>query len=718
MIPWERQLGGSVSPGEPLAAAFTETMLSTETKLPPHLQDLNPEQLTAVKHGKGPLLIFAGAGSGKTRVLTRRIANLIIEHKVYPEQILAVTFTNKAASEMKQRVINSFGASSGSLWVSTFHATCARILRAHAERLDYTPSFAIYDAADSRSCLKRVYTKLNLDPQIFDLRMVASRIDRAKNEFKSAEDIRDDKYTPRPIAETIAEIYAAYQKELLASNAMDFGDLICNVVTLFTFEKDIRQKYQEKFQHVMIDEYQDTNRVQYMLVKMLTEEHRNICVVGDDDQSIYAFRGATIENILNFKKDYPEATVVTLEQNYRSTKNILTAAGAIIAKNRRRQKKTLRTDNVSGRPIIGFKGYDEIEEAQFVAREIIALSKEGIAASEMAVFYRTNAQSRAIEEVLVENNIPYEIFGGHRFYERKEIKDILAYFKLLINPDDNEAFLRVINTPTRGIGSVSLGNLIAYAGTKGLSIQRALRLALAEGASVASGVAKAKFSGFVRLLDELTDDARYAQEMLANGEGNAHSDRVLAIAKLLENIATKSTYLKRLRDEDTVEAQSRIENIQELFTVATEFARNNLDEGSRLTLHDFLDRTSLSSDLDQENSARKGSRDKFVGSVSLMTLHLAKGLEFDVVFLIGMEEGLLPHVRTLESERELEEERRLCYVGITRARKRLYMTRARNRMTFGRNSYLGGVPSRFLEDLPNSLIDDRRTGFLPTPNRY
>lgn len=691
-------------------------MAESAKKLQPHLADLNPEQLEAVTYGEGPLLVFAGAGSGKTRVLTRRIAHLILEYNVHPAQIFAVTFTNKAAREMKERVSQLFRGKVIPSWVSTFHAACARILRQHGEYLKYTPQFVIYDDGDTLATLKRVYKRLNIDPRIIEPRVMRTLIDRAKNNYHFPDDVRNDRRYPEHISHLHADIYDAYQKELHASNAMDFGDLICNVVTLFKLEPKILSCYTEQFHHLLIDEYQDTNRVQYLLLKLLTQDRHNICVVGDDDQSIYAFRGATIENILNFRKDFPEAKMVTLRLNYRSSKNILQAANAVIARNKRRQKKTISTNNPVGRLIVCYRGEDENEEAEFIAREMIALVRGGMRPAEMAVFYRVNALSRAVEEALVSNGIPYEIYGGFRFYERKEIKDILAYYRLLLNPVDNEAFLRVINTPARGLGGVSIGSLVAYAQEKKLPLLPALQQALAEKASWLGNSNIKKFKSFVDLIDDLLLDAKSAVAALIadNSDENAISMKMSAISDLLEAIARKSLYLKRLEEDGSPEATSKIENILELMTVASEFSRRIIEEGQVISLGDFLDRASLASDTDRENIKSAAGEEKplFCEPVSLMTLHLAKGLEFGAVFFCGLEEGLLPHVRSLDSSEDLEEERRLCYVGITRAKKLLYFTRALERGSYNRSSYYPNTLSRFINDIPRSILDDTTNSFL------
>ncbi|MFN8390519.1 MAG: UvrD-helicase domain-containing protein [Bdellovibrionota bacterium] len=679
-----------------------------------HLEDLNDAQREAVMHGDGPLLIFAGAGSGKTRVLTRRIAHLILEHGASPSQILAVTFTNKAAREMKHRVENLFPQRSLPVWVATFHSTCTRILRQHAPLIDYGKNFAIYDSSDSMSALKRAFKRLSIDTKVLDPYQVARIIDRAKNDYQFSDSIRQNIYLGREVAEMAAQLFDAYQEELKTSNAMDFGDLMANTVTLFKLEPNLLASYQQRFKYLMIDEYQDTNRVQYLLIRQLTEKNHNICVVGDDDQSIYGFRGANVETILNFQHDFPEAKIVTLDINYRSTQNILTAANAIIRVNERRQPKTMRTPNPPGHPLTCFKAFDEKDEAEFVARELAVLFMAEFQPSDVAIFYRTNAQSRAIEEALLESGLPYQIFGGHRFYDRKEIKDLLAYYRLVLNPKDNEAFLRIINTPTRGIGSTVIAALSVFAQKSSLSLLEAANLALA-GESPLSTAQINKLRVFVDIVQKLAVHAHTAEVILTNEKGAYAPVEVSnAIAHFIHTIAVDSGYLKHLEAQDTPEAEGRVENINELCRVAVDFVERCLDQGATPSLNDFLDRASLSSDLEQENSPifGEGSETKLQGHISLMTLHLAKGLEFDAVFMVGLEEGLLPHNRSIDDREALEEERRLCYVGITRARKLLYLSRATDRQTYGRGNWYSGVPSRFMDDLPPEIIDDRRSGFL------
>jgi len=683
------------------------------TEHPSYLENLNEAQLQAVQHGLGPLLIFAGAGSGKTRVLTRRIAHLIHAEGAHPGQILAVTFTNKAAREMKHRVEALFPGRSLPIWVSTFHSTCVRILRQHARLLEFTEHFAIYDSSDSLSALKRTYKKLHVDPKLIEPRTVMSQIDRAKNNYEFPEHVRNNFFLGREFSETIADLYEGYQAELRASNAMDFGDLICNVVTLFKLEPQVLENYQRRFRFLLVDEYQDTNKVQYMLIRQLTEKNHNICVVGDDDQSIYGFRGASVETILNFRKDFPESTVVTLDINYRSSANILAAANAVIQKNQRREPKKMRTPNEAGFPLVGFKAFDEKDEAEFVVRELIGLFAEGIHPQDVAIFYRTNAQSRAIEEALLECNLPYQIFGGHRFYDRKEIKDILAYYKLLLNPKDNEAFLRIINTPARGIGPSALAALMLYADKLGCSLLEGTEALRTEQAFNSKAQQK-KLVEFADLFRALLEERHIAETLLTSANGQASdAEQRDAIAQFIKAIAEKSGYFKFLALQESIDSESRTENIHELCRVAIDFTERCLEQGVIPSLNDFLDRASLSSDLEQENSASSSNpAERLSGHISMMTLHLAKGLEFDTVFMLGLEEGILPHMRSLDERDALEEERRLCYVGITRAKRKLYLSRATDRQSFGRGNFYAGIPSRFLSDIPGEVLDDRRSGFL------
>ncbi len=671
--------------------------------------DLNPAQKKAVEHTEGPLLVFAGAGSGKTRVLTRRIANLIQNHGVHPANILAVTFTNKAAAEMRNRVATLLGRNINGMWIATFHSACVRILRSHATDLGYSSQFAIYDSSDSKAVMKRVYKQIGIDPRIIEPKTVLSTIDKSKNSFMDAEDLRHSALLPDNMIELVADLYQAYQDELQSCNAMDFGDLLCNTLSLMKIDSTVRDKFRQQFKYILVDEYQDTNEVQYQLINLLAAEHKNLCVVGDDDQSIYAFRGATIKNILSFSEDYKDAVTVTLDTNYRSTQNILKVANSIIAPNKARQEKMMVTGNPDGSKISCIKSYDDQEEAEFVIREISSFLSNGVSPGDMAIFYRTNAQSRAIEEVLFDAGIAYNIFGSHKFYERKEIKDITAYYRLLLNQQDNEAFLRVINTPARGIGNTTVGKLIAFANQEKLSCFEAMERIVDGQSSSLSGAVLKKLKTFYDLIISLKQKSESARKKLAS-QDSLSEENYNAIAELIRSIAEDSKYLSKLKSENTPEAESRIENITELMRVAADFvARNEDEEGKLPGLEEFLDRTSLASDLDKDIEKDKNEVDE---AVSLMTLHLAKGLEFDVVFLLGLEEGLLPHSRSLECKEDLEEERRLFYVGVTRARKVLHLTRSTNRTSFGRNSWYAGMPSRFIEDIPDHLVEDRGSGFL------
>ncbi len=669
-----------------------------------YIKNLNPAQREAVTYGDGPLLVFAGAGSGKTRVLTRRIAHLIHEYKVHPSRIFAVTFTNKAAGEMKGRVEELLSLNVSRLWVSTFHAAGARILRRHAKELGYTERFAIYDSSDSLSALKRVYKDLRITKDDIDYRISLSIIDKAKNSYKSVEEVIEE-HSEMPYSAFIGSIFEGYQNELLLSNAMDFGDLLCNVVNLFKLCPSILEHYKERFTHILVDEYQDTNRVQYLMLKMLApDKDSNISVVGDDDQSIYAFRGANIENILNFKKDYPEAKVVTLSTNYRSTKNILEAANAVISCNQHRQKTRMITDNAVGAFITMHQGFTEREEAEFIVQEIAFYLDRGFRLSDMSVFYRTNAQSRAIEEALCEAGIAYEIFGGFRFYDRKEIKDILSYLKILLNPKDNESFVRIVNSPSRGIGAVTVGKLQTYAYSLKKAMFPALEDAVKRDAPILKGVSGKKLISFYQLMDDLRNSFLKMQKKIEENEAqDFHSSYLLS--DFLKEIANKSNYISSLKKEDSLESNSRLENIHELFGVADDFSNRAISESKKIEISDFLDRTSLSSSLDKDEGKKDENKPK--DTLSLMTLHLAKGLEYKLVFISGLEEGILPHSRSIHDPQELEEERRLFYVGITRAREKLYLTRSLTRSGFrGYNSY-EGEPSRFIRNIPKNVTESK-----------
>lgn len=638
------------------------------------LNDLNPAQKKAVLETEGPLLVFAGAGSGKTRVLTYRIAYLIQEKGISPRNILAVTFTNKAADEMRERVEHLLGGSAKGIWISTFHSACARILRQHIDRLGFGRNFAIYDEEDQERHLKAVMKELELDFKMFHPRAMQSRIDQLKNMGITPEQYRPSAFNI--FEKRLALVYQRYQEDLHRNNGVDFGDLLVLVTLLFKKFPEVLNSYQHLCRYVMVDEFQDTNLIQYQLIRRLVEGHRNICVVGDDDQSIYRWRGAEVGNILNFEKDFPGTRVVTLEQNYRSTRHILQAANHVVRRNRLRKEKVLWTENPEGELLTLYVAEDEEDEAGFVVRKIHEHIHSNPKGSEkpyqdIAVFYRINAQSRALEEELVKNQIPYTIVGGVKFYERKEIKDILAYLRLMANPSDGISLKRIINHPPRGIGEKTVENLVAFSRERGLSLYEGMGEALKED-WLSHGV-RERIRGFIDLIEELRQEAKS-----------------LSLSQLTVSLLSRTGYLERLKEEGTDEAFSRIENVNELVSLLTE-----LDEGEEtISLEAFLDRVSLvtSVDLYEDKENR----------VSLMTLHCAKGLEFPVVFIIGMEEGLLPHYRRGEEIEDLEEERRLCYVGITRAKERLYLSRAERRSTFGVGR--ANLPSRFLDELPFELI--------------
>ncbi|MDD2942260.1 MAG: UvrD-helicase domain-containing protein [bacterium] len=681
------------------------------------LRTLNPEQRDAVETIEGPLLIFAGAGSGKTRVLTHRIVNLVRNHNVKPEEVLAVTFTNKAAREMRERITSLFCREAVPRWVSTFHSFGTQIMRRHAELLGFTPNFAIYDSNDSLSLLKRIFKKLDVNPKTLDPKSLRNMIDRAKNSYISPEGFAKTLHIPPGEAWLAEQIYSAYQNELRENNALDFGDLLCHPLTLLTLEKGLCEHYQDKFRYILVDEYQDTNRVQYLLINTLAGKHKNLCVVGDDDQSIYAFRGASVENILQFNKDYPGAKKVTLCQNYRSSGNILQAANSVISRNKNRECKNMVTSNAPGSEITVFCGYDEHNEAEYIAREISLLLEHDTPAKEIAVFYRTNAQSRALEEAFCHNGIAYEIHGGHKFYDRKEVKDILSYASLTINNRDSEALLRIINTPARSIGAKTLAAILTLADELKLSALETIegiaqgKIALKVSAKALSGLCS--FSSLMlKLNEELADVSQKLGEISLNAQAMSAEESLQTInclALFLKTIAEDSGYINKLKLDGSEESLSRIENIRELYEVAAEFVSKALERRDSTSVQDFLDRASLSSDAEQENL--KSSADGARQSVTLMTLHLAKGLEFDSVFLSGVEEGVIPHVRSLNSTEDMEEERRLCYVGITRARKNLFLTRAESRRKMSAGNWCSGRVSRFAYDIPREITRESGWGF-------
>jgi DNA helicase-2/ATP-dependent DNA helicase PcrA len=641
------------------------------------LAGLNPPQRQAVEHGDGPLLVLAGAGSGKTRVLTHRIAYLLATGRARPGEILAITFTNKAAAEMRERVARLIGRSVRAMWVTTFHSACARMLRADAERLGYSKGFTIYDEADSLRMLKRCLTELGVDPKRFPPRAVRSKISGAKNQL-----IDSDSYAETaagPFEEVVAEAFPLYEKRMLAANAMDFDDLLVRTVNALELYEEVRKRWRGTFRHVLVDEYQDTNHAQYRLLQLLASEHGNLMVVGDEDQSIYSFRYADVSNILNFDADFPEAEVVKLEQNYRSTQTILSAANAVVEHNRERRPKELWTEDAGGEPLQLSELGDEHEEARWVAGEIERLGEEhGVARSEVAVFYRTNAMSRVLEDTLNRFDVPYQVIGGTKFYERAEIKDAVAYLSLLANPADQVSFGRVVNTPRRGIGNTSQGRLASYANTAGLTIWEVMeRAEEVPGLSAAAIKAVGRFHETMDLL-------------------RARVDAAEPVAELLGAVLSETGYLEALEAERTIEAEGRVENLEALREGAAEFDLEREREGESETppLREYLEQISLYSEQDSLEEDRE--------LVTLMTLHNAKGLEYDTVFVVGCEDGAFPHMRALEEGGE-EEERRLCYVAITRARKRLYMTWARERRLFGRLEH--SLPSRFLDEIPAELAE-------------
>ncbi|HUS20872.1 MAG TPA: DNA helicase PcrA [Aeromicrobium sp.] len=658
------------------------------------LEGLNDAQAEAVGHPLGQVLVVAGAGSGKTRVLTRRIAWLIAARGAHPGSILAITFTNKAAAEMRERVAELVGGAARMMWVSTFHSACVRILRREATRFGYTSSFTVYDAADSRRLMTLVCRDMNLDPKKVNPRAVLNWVSNLKNELVDHESAGSR--ANNPTEELYAEAYGHYQRRLKAANAMDFDDLIMTTVHLLQAFPDVQEAYRRRFRHVLVDEYQDTNHAQYVLIRELSDDETDLMVVGDSDQSIYAFRGANIRNILEFEQDFPNASTVRLEQNYRSTQTILSAANAVIANNSGRPEKNLWSAAGDGEPIVGYVGDDERDEAQFVADEVDQLSDAGDAKpSDVAVFYRTNAQSRVFEEVFIRVGLPYRVVGGVRFYERKEVKDALAYLRVLINPRDAVSLRRILNEPKRGIGDRAQASVERLASRHELSFWEALQRA-----DEADDLAPRSLNAIRAFVEMLTG-------LIALAETGEAADVVLEAA------LARSGYLKLLEDSNDPQDESRIENLAELAAVAHEFVANaatldTTDEDEPLaagSLAAFLERVALVADADS-------IPDEGDGVVTLMTLHTAKGLEFPVVFLTGLEDGVFPHIRSLGDKDELAEERRLAYVGVTRARERLYVTRATTRSAWGAPSY--NPASRFLEEIPAGLVSWRREAAAPT----
>ena len=652
------------------------------------LAGLNPQQQKAVAHEGAPLLVVAGAGSGKTRVLTRRIAYLMAARSVKPYEILAITFTNKAAGEMKDRVTELVGPIAKSMWVSTFHSACVRLLRQEIERLGYSSSFSIYDSADSQKLISRVMETLNLDPKRYPARQFQSLISNAKNELQTPYQYLSA--AQNQFETIVADVYTMYEKRLQQANALDFDDLIMKTVQVLQQFPETKARFRSRFRHILVDEYQDTNHAQYVLVKELTGAEGDgfpiaeLCVVGDADQSIYGFRGATIRNILQFEVDYPNAATVLLEQNYRSTQNILNAANAVITQNESRKEKNLWSDAGAGAPLVGYVAESEYDEAEFVKSEIRSLQDMGHSnPGDTAVFYRTNAQSRIFEEIFMRAAIPYKVVGGLRFYERKEVKDLLAYLRVLANPDDEVSLRRIINFPKRGIGDRALEEVEIFSQSQGISFWNAL-LRVTEASGVPNKAAQS-IATFTSMLTALS---------------------VLVEAKtkpsvIIEAVLEQSGLLTELEASTDPQDEVRVENLKELVSASMEYEERpfeELGEDEEISLSGFLEKVSLVADADEIPDGEDHG-----GVVTLMTLHTAKGLEFPTVFLTGMEDGIFPHARTLDDPKEIEEERRLAYVGLTRAEKRLYISRAEYRLTFGTPKYNAG--SRFLDEIPTTLIE-------------
>ncbi|MET0557555.1 MAG: UvrD-helicase domain-containing protein [Solirubrobacterales bacterium] len=670
----QEQFDASADADAQAAGAPTEAGADRVERL---LAGLNKPQRQAVEHGEGPLLVIAGAGSGKTRVLTHRIAYLLATGRARPGEILAITFTNKAAAEMRDRVGQLVGRSVRAMWVTTFHSACARMLRADAERLGYSRGFTIYDESDSRRMLKRVLSELGVDPKRYPPRAIRSKISGAKNQLIDADTYAQS--VGSVFEEVVAEAFPLYEKRMLEANAMDFDDLLVRTVNALELFEEVRERWRRTFRQVLVDEYQDTNHAQYRLLQLLAKDHGNLLVVGDEDQSIYGFRHADIRNILDFEEDFPEAELIKLEQNYRSTQTILSAANAVVERNRERRPKELWTEADSGENVQLSELGDEHEEARWVAGEIERLAdEEGVKRSDVAVFYRTNAMSRVVEDTLVRFELPYQVIGGTKFYDRAEVKDAVAYLSLLVNPADLVSFGRVVNSPRRGIGNTSQGRLAGYANTTGLPIWEVI-----ERAEEVPGLSGAAIKAVTRFYETMD---------LLRGRADAGG----SVAEVLQAVLSETGYLEALEAERTVEAEGRIENLEELVGVAAEFDREREVEGDSEIppLEEFLQQISLYTEQDGLQDEQE--------LVTLMTLHNAKGLEYDTVFMIGCEDGAFPHMRALEEGGE-EEERRLCYVGITRARQRLYMTWARERRLFGRSER--NMPSRFIDELPVELTD-------------
>ncbi len=660
------------------------------------LNGMNPEQAEAVQTTEGPLLIMAGAGSGKTRVLTHRIAYLVLEKQVYPSNILAITFTNKAAREMRNRIDGLLGHGTGQrMWASTFHSMCVRILRRDIDKLGMSKNFSILDTTDQLTVIKNVLKQQNLDVKKYDPRTMLNAISSAKNECIGASQFAADMNQFNPYEKTVSDVYTAYEKRLKKNQSLDFDDLIMTTLELFTTVPEVLAYYQDKFHYIHVDEYQDTNNAQYQLVQKLASKHKNICVVGDSDQSIYRWRGADITNILSFEKDYPNAKVIMLEQNYRSTKRILQAANDVIQKNTSRYPKELRTENDEGAAITLHKAGDERQEAQFVVQTIQKLmDEENYKTSDFAILYRTNAQSRIMEEMFVKSNMSYTIVGGTKFYDRKEIKDLLAYLRLIANNDDDLSLARVINEPKRGIGATSF--------------EKMARFAIEQDRTIMDALQEADFMG---LTPKTSQTALEFRNMMASF---TQMQEYLSVTELVEEVLKKSGYRQMLQNDKTIEGESRLENLDEFLSVTKAFEKQSDDK----SLVAFLTDLALISDIDSLDDEEDAD-----GPIILMTMHAAKGLEFPVVFIIGLEENVFPHSRSNNDDEELEEERRLAYVGITRAEQRLYLTHASSRTLFGKSNF--NLPSRFISEISEDLIEQTRahhragaaTSYKPIPKR-
>ncbi|MDQ0189622.1 DNA helicase PcrA [Alicyclobacillus cycloheptanicus] len=651
------------------------------------LSGLNPQQQQAVQTTEGPVLVVAGAGSGKTSVLTRRIAYLISVRRVAPWSILAITFTNKAAREMRERIESWVGPVAADVWAMTFHAMCVRILRRDIERIGFQPGFTILDAGDQLTAIKRILRDQNVDPKRYDPRAIQSSISSAKNELKTAARLHDE--AGNPYEKVVANVYLEYERRLRVNNSLDFDDLLFKTVQLFEQAPDVLDFYHHKFTYLHADEYQDTNHAQYRLVSLLAAKHQNLCVVGDSDQSIYGWRGADIRNILQFERDYPQAQVIRLEQNYRSTKTILRIANHVIRNNRQRKDKELWTEHEAGEKATLYEAVNEHAEARYIVEQIEQACRQGSTYQDCAILYRTNAQSRVLEEVLLQHGVPYRIYGGLKFYERKEIKDILAYLRLIANPADDVSLMRIINVPKRGVGDGTLDKLQAFAADRGLSLWDALAHASTVGVRGKIAIALAEF---VQLIERLMQMKPF-----------------LSVTELTEELYQRSGYRAMLKAEKTLEAEARVENLDEFLSLTREFDAAWQGETPDQALETFLSEVALVADTDLNSGKPAASAETNENAVVLMTLHSAKGLEFPIVFLAGMEEGIFPHSRALGMDSEMEEERRLCYVGITRAKRKLYLTTCASRMIFGEFRHF--TPSRFIDEMPADLLERASDAF-------